>query len=143
MPVGTAPRNTANFTAEYSTDGSSYTAFSGLISATPDKRTRKVIERMIAGSTRVQVYTARINNGKLAVKCEYQSSLFTTYSGFSNTTLYYVRITADDTGGTNGHRFIYSGYWADQQDPILDGDDKTAEMEFTLAVDNVTYTAAA
>lgn len=142
MPVGTAPRNTANFTVEYSTDGSSYTAFTGVISAIPDEQTGKVIERLLAGATRVQKYVGRVNHGNIKIMLEYGSALFTTFSAFANTTLYYVRVTADDTGGTNGHRFIYSGYWSGFQRPSLDGDDKTAEMHLTLAVDNVTYTAA-
>lgn len=143
MPVGTAPRNTANFTVEYSTDGTSYTAFTGVISAIPDAETRKVIERMLAGATRVQKYVGRANHGNIKITLEYGSALFTTFSAFSTTTLYYVRVTADDTGGTNGHRFIYSGYWSEFQRPELNGDDKTAEMALTLAVDNVTYTGAA
>ena len=142
MPVGVAPRNTANFTVEYSTDGSSYTTFPNSISAVPDKESRKVIERMVLGATRVQKYVGRANHGSLTITSEYAAAGFTTLSGFSTTTLYYVRVTADDTGGTSGYKFIYSGYWSELQRPEANGDDKTAEMGLTLAVDNVTYTVA-
>lgn len=145
MPVGTNPRNTALFTLEYSTDGTNFTSFgTEVVDVQPnDNLSRKMIERRLLNTTFVDIFPARIDYQTLKVILEYSSATYTTVLGwFTNKTLIFIRLSADDTGGTNNSRHRFSGYVM-AKPPAAPGDDQVALLEFTVRCRDYTFTAAA
>lgn len=144
MPVGVNPLNTANSVLARSTDDISYTDITGyVVDAEPNGRLRKVIERRLLGVTRVQKWTARVDHGKLKITFEYSSALFTIFDGyFTANTAIYLRLTEDDTGGTNGSRHKFYGQLEAVEPPTSPGDDETQQFVVTMAVDTYTFAAA-
>lgn len=142
MPVGTAPRNAALFTPYYSIDGSSYTQFTEGTDVELPEIARKMIERLLLGGTAVDVYPARLDYGMLTLKTEYGSALFNTVLGWeTNKTLLYIKLEADDTGGTNNAKFIFTGY-VTITPPSAHGQDATAEIVLKMRCKSFAFTAA-
>src|SRR5262245_32845575 len=99
MPVGTAPRNTANFSIAYSTDDSSYTTLNNVTNVDLPDIIQKMIERRLLGTTFVDIMPARKDYGTIAVTNEYGSALFAILVGFFTPnpgTLVYLKCSADD-----------------------------------------------
>jgi hypothetical protein len=145
MAVASNPLNTAEFDIEYSVNsGSNYTAFgSEVIDFQPDEFMRKVLERRLLNGTRVQKITGRIDYGNAKTTLEYSSATFNTVLGWqTNKTLVWLKVMAEDIGSVTDSLVIYKGYVSGVTPPATPGDDAVAQFSFTLAVDDMTFTAA-
>jgi hypothetical protein len=144
MAVTANPLNTAEFDIEYSVNtGSNYTAFgSEVIDFQPDEFMRKVLERRLLNGTRVQKITGRIDYGNCKTTLEYSSATFTTVLGWqTNKTLLWLKVAAED-GTVADSMVVYKGYVSGVTPPATPGDDAVAQFSFTLAVDDMAFTAA-
>lgn len=140
--VGTAPRNTANFTFAYSTDDSSYTPMTNITNVTLPELIQKMIERRLLGTTFVDIFPARFDYGTISFTTEYGSALFNTlFAFYTGKTLVYLKATADDTGGTNGASFKSSGYMNVNLADIP-ADDAVKTVTFSLRCRSFAFTAA-
>lgn len=144
MPVGTNPLNTANSVLAYSTDGTTYTDFTGYIeNVEPSGRMRKVINRLLLGGTTVVKYVARLDHGELKVTLEYSSAIYAVIDAlFLAKTAWYNRLTMDDIGITAGSKHTFLGFIKELSAPPAPGDDKTATFNYTIAVNTYTFAAA-
>lgn len=146
MPALTNPLNGAQATLEYSTNaGSAYTTFGTEVQkVTPGSQKNKVIERKLLGTTRVQKFVGRIDNGEASFDLEYSSATYTTVTGWRTAgTLMWIRLTAPDSGGTNGSRHVVKGYISEITPPEAKGDDDTMMFTFKIAIDDYAFTAGA
>lgn len=150
MPVGTNPNITGQYTVEYSTNsGSAYTSFNAsttqVVDVIPDEWARKIIERFLIGEDVVLKYVGKINYGNIRIILEYDSAQTTVVLPWLTTrnTDVWFRLTAPDTGGTNGDRLVFKTKVQAFKAPQLPGDDQTAQVEIVGAVYGHARTAAA